>query len=152
MGRWDGSAWANVANKDAAAATPLAGTRLVATGWLISGGTTRGIVVYNDSGTTNINYLAMTPGTPPTWSATLNSNPTPAFGNPRKWYQIEMDSLNQSRLMMTLSDVNADLFAKRLEMSAAPAFTWTNSDGGAALETTLGQATAQPLSFAYWRL
>lgn len=151
VGRWDGSAFANVANKDTTAETSLAGGHLVTTGWLISGATTRGIVVYNDNNTTNINYLTMTPGNPPTWSATLNFNPASAFGNPRRWYDIQMDPLNTDRLMLAVSDLNSDLFAKRLVMNATPTFTWSNSDGGAALEISLSQAIASPFSYAFWR-
>ncbi|MBI2450973.1 MAG: hypothetical protein HYV52_01375 [Parcubacteria group bacterium] len=149
VGYWSGSAWTNVANADTASAAPLAGTRLVATGWLISGATTRGIVAYNDSATTTVNYRTLT--APSTWSATINFTPTPAFGNPRKWYDIKTDPFNKDSLILTVSDLNNDLFAKRLIMNATPTFTWTNADGGAALQLTLPQATAQPFSFDYWR-
>lgn len=155
VGRWDGSAWVNVPNKDASAQTPVAGSHLVSTGWLISGGETKGIVVYNDSGTTNINYLTMTPGASPVWSATLNAVPAvvPPFGNPRRWYDIQMDPLHKEKFMLVASDVNSDLFAKRLIMIFDGSFTfiWSNSDSSAALETSLGQAITGPFSFAYWR-
>lgn len=151
VGRWDGSAWVNVANKDTAAETAAAGAHLVTTGWVISGATTRGIVVYNDSNTTNLNYIQMTPGATPTWSATVNFTPSPVFGNPRKWYDIQMNPLNQSQLLLILSDTNVDLFAKQLVIDATPTFTWSDTEGGSALEITLGQAIASPFGFAYWR-
>ena len=62
-----------------------------------------------------------------------------------------MDPKNRDRLIFTYNDINSDLFAKRLVMTSAPTFTWTHSDGEAALETTLGQATSSPYSFSYWR-
>jgi len=53
--------------------------------------------------------------------------------------------------MLSLSDNNSDFFAKRLVMTAVPGFTWSNTEGGSALETGLGQATTGPFGFAYWR-
>jgi len=147
-GVWSGSAWTNTANGDTASATPLAGTKLVACGYLISGATTRGVITYNDSAATNIGWRTVS-GT--TWTSQTDFTPTPAFGNPQKWYDIQTDPINKDRLMFTLSDLNLDLFAKRLTMDATPTFTWTNADGGAALQASLSQATAGPFSFAYWR-
>ena len=151
VGRWDGGAWVNVANKDTSVDTSDAGGRNVATGWLIVGGTTRGIVIYANDGTTNINYLTMTPGATPTWSGTLTFNQTPPFNIQQVWYEIQMDPKNKDRLMFTVTDAGFDLFAKRLVMTSTPTFTWSNSDAGSALETSLGQATVSPFGFAYWR-
>lgn len=146
-GYWSGSAWTNQANSDTSAATPVAGTHLVATGWLVSGGTTRSIVVYNDSATTGINWVTGVGGT---FTIQTDFAPTPAFGNPQRWYEIGADPINKDRLMFTLADTSANLFAKRLVMTSAPAFTWTNADGGASLGT-LAQALRGDFSFAYWR-
>lgn len=159
VGYWCGTGWNNVggANKDISSQIPSAGSKLVTTGWLISGTTTRAIVVYNDSGTTGVNYItftsaASTPCTSaPTWSATNVFTPIPVFANPQKYYDIQMDPQNKDTLMLTLSDNASDLFTKRLTMTAAPAFNWTNSDGGAALTTNLPQAINDPFSFAFWR-
>jgi len=146
-GYWSGSAWTNTADLDASAGTPLARTKLVATGWLINGSTTRSVIVYNDQSTTNIGYYTGNSGTFGTQS---DFSPTPGFANPQKMYDIQTDPFNKERLMFSLSDNNGDLFAKRLSMTATPAFSWTNADGSAALETTLGQATVGDFSFAYW--
>ena len=62
-----------------------------------------------------------------------------------------MDPFDKDRLMLVVSDNGSDLFAKRLVMTAVPAYTWTDSNAGAALETTLGQATTSPFGFTYWR-
>jgi len=148
IGYWSGSAWTNSANKDTAAATPLAGTKLVACGWLISGGTTRSVCAYNDSAATNIGWIVGSGGT---FTIQTDFTPTPAFGSPQKWYDIQTDPFNKDRLIFSLSDVNNDLFAKRLIMNATPTFTWTNADGGAALQANLPAAIASPFSFAYWR-
>ncbi len=148
IGYWNGSAWTDTANVNTTSQTPVAGSHLVSTGWLINGATTRSIVVYNDSAATNVRYYAGNAGA---FTLQTSFTPAPAFANPQKWYELEMDPKNKDRLMLNLSDNNSNLFAKRLVMTAIPAFTWTNSDGGTALQLTLGQATSQPFKFAYWR-
>lgn len=146
---WSGTTWTGRANVDTTATAPVAGTKLVTTGWLISGATTRYIVAYMDANGTAVSWYVGTGSAAP--SKQTDFTPTPAIGNPKKWMDIQMDPLNTDRLMFLTSDVNNDLFAKRLVMTSTPAFTWTNSDGGAAIEANLGQAITAPYSFAYWR-
>jgi hypothetical protein len=152
IGRWDGSTWVNIANRDVSCTSPGQYTQLVATGWLINGGQARGVVMYPDNNSTVVNYQIMTPGNPPSWTATANWSPTPLLNRVRYWHNIQTDPANRQFLMLTISDTSGGnrLFAKRLEMTAAGVMTWTNSDGGTALETALGQATSSPFSFAYW--
>lgn len=147
LGYWSGTAWTNTANADTTAATPLAGTKLVSTGWLISGATTRSIVVYNDAAATNVGYRVGNAGV---FTAPADFTTTPAFANPQKYYQVEMNPLSKDQLMFSLSDNLNDLYSKRLVMNATPTFTWTNADGGA-LVTTLPQAINSPFAFAYKR-
>ncbi len=160
VGYWTGSAWNNTggANKDITSQSPIPGSRNVATGWVISGALTRGIVVYHDAVTDGrISYVALTPGASPTWTATLTSNPAPSLnsGNTttfqQQWYEIEIGLVNKDRLILTSSNALLDLFAKRLVLTAGPTFTWTDANGGSVLETALGQAIASPYSFKYWR-
>jgi hypothetical protein len=148
VGYWSGSAWTNTANLDTSARLPSAGTQYVATGWLTSGATTRSIVAYDDSGATNIGWYVGNNGV-----FTLQSDfvVTPVFVDPHRWYGIAQNPKSRDQLMFTISDNNNDLFAKRLVMTATPTFTWTNSDGGAAIEANLSQSTVSPFSFAYWR-
>lgn len=156
-GYWSGSTWTVKANFDTSAGTPIAGTKLVATGWLINGSTTRGIIAYNNSASTVVSYRlwdgsAFTPYNSTDASNTaLTFSQTPAFANPQKVYDIQTDPFHKDRLMFTVSDGNADLFAKQLTMSATPAFTWTDADGGSALEANLSKSTVGDFSFAYWR-
>jgi cellulose synthase/poly-beta-1,6-N-acetylglucosamine synthase-like glycosyltransferase/transposase-like protein len=145
---WNGSTWSGVTHYDTSTAAVVAGTKLIAAGWLISGATTRSVVVYNDSASTNIGWIV---GNTSTFTVQTDASVSPAFGDPQKWYSIDVDPLNQDRLMFTVSDTNSDLFAKRLVMTSTPTFTWSDSDGGAALEATLAQATVSDFSFAYWR-
>lgn len=157
VGRWDGDNWANVANVDTTTKAPLAaGTKMVATGWLISGSTVGGIVVYVDNIITGIiSYLTMTPCSPtpcnPSWSGTLTANPAPTMGGNQPWNDIQVDPVNQNTLMLTVSNAVNDLFTKRLVMDATPTFTWTDANSGAVVETDLGQNSRNPFSFAYWR-
>jgi len=143
---WDGSTWTGTANLDATTSVPFAGTKLVATGWLISGATTRSIIAYNDSAETGISYYI---GSGSSFSVATDFSPSTAFGNPQKWYDIQTDPINKDGLIFTLSDTNNDLFAKRLKMDSTPTFTWTNSDGGS-LNTNLVAALLGPASFVYW--
>jgi len=53
--------------------------------------------------------------------------------------------------MFLVSDGNSDIFAKRLVMSSTGTFTWTNADGGAALQTNTASATYKTFDFAYRR-
>jgi len=152
---WSGSAWTGRANVDIASHCVGAGEKLVATGWLINGAQTRSIIVYHDAtnntcstGRTNVGWYAANGSGAP--APQTDFDPTPAFANPQGWYDIRMDPSNKNQLMLVVSDSGLDLFAKRLEMTAVPAFIWTNADGGAALETALGQATSSAFSFGYW--
>lgn len=146
---WSGSAWTGKLDADATSTLPVVGGGTVATGWLTSGATTRSVIVYADADatTTSLSYQIGTAGA---FAAGTDFAGTPVPGAFR-WFDIQRDPFNTDRLVLTYSDANADLFAKRLVMTSAPAFTWTNADGGAALESALGQATYSPFSFAYWR-
>jgi len=146
---WSGSAWTGKANQDTTTRAASVGSKRVATGWLINGSSTRKIVTYNDSNATNLGWVVCTTGA--TCTTQTDWIPTPSFANPQSWYETQMDPKNKNQLILILSDNSSDLYAKRLVMTAAPAFTWSNSDGSSALETSLGQATTCPFGFAYWR-
>jgi Tfp pilus assembly protein PilV len=145
-GYWSGSAWTNRANLDTSCYQPSSGTKLVSTAWLVSGSTTRSVVVYNDSGARNIGYYVGNAGV---FTVMPDFVVTPAFANPQRYYQLEMNPLNKDHLMFCVSDNASDLSCKRLVMSATPTFTWTNS--AAVLNYTLTQAINSPFSFAYLR-
>jgi hypothetical protein len=147
VGYWSGSAWTNTANLDTAAALPTAGTKFVATGWLINGATTRSVIAYYNSGATNIGWVVGNGGS---FTIQTDFTPTPSFGS-QSQYNIQMDPFNKDRLMFTVSDANSDIFAKRLVMNSTGAFTWTNADGGAALELNTGSSTRKSFDFAYAR-
>lgn len=147
---WSGSAWTGRANVDTSAETPdTVGQKLVACGWLKSGATTRYVVIYNDNIGSQISWYVGNGSAAPVVQTDFTT--TPVLGDPNEWIEVIMDPKNPDRLMTSISDFNSDLFAKRLVMTSTPAFTWTNSDGSAALETVLPQANFSPFGFAYWR-
>lgn len=146
-GYWNGAAWANSANLDTSAQTPLAGDKLVAAAWVSSNTAVRSVITYNDAAATNLGWYV---GNGSTFTAQTDFTPSPAFASPQRYYDLKQDPVNRERLVFTLSDSNADLFAKRMVMTSAPVMTWTNADGGAALEASLGSALAGGYSFIFW--
>ena len=148
VGTWSGAAWSNKIGQDDTCATPAAGTKLVAAAWISAGGTTRSVIVYNDAAATNVGWVVGTGGA--NFTTQTDFAPSPAFANPQRYYDLKQDPVFRDRLIFTLADSNAALFAKRLVMTSAAAFTWTNADGGAALEPNLGSALAGGYSFVFW--
>ncbi len=148
LGYWDGSNWTNSANSDTSVTSPFAGSQKVATGWLSSGATTRSIIVYDDQGSGRINWYVGTLGS---FAKQSDFTQTPTFSNNQGYYKMVMDPKNPDRLMFAVADASNDLFTKRLVMTATPTFTWTDSDGAAALELNLSQNRAGPFSLDYWR-
>jgi len=109
----------------------------------------RSVIVYNDVAATNVGWYLGNAGT---FTVQGDFNPTPAFNVLQRWYDIQMDPLHQDELLFLVSSSAGSLFAKQLLMtSPAPAFVWSNSDGGAALETALSQLITSPFAFAYKR-
>lgn len=145
---WDGSAWTASSNLDASTTQIFSnGRQVVATGWLVQGGASRSIIVYNDIDMTIINWAV---GNGSSFSVQTDFTPTTAFTAPVTWFDFQSDPNNQDRLMLTLSDAGSDFWAKRLQMTSGPTFTWTEPDAGTALETTLGASVPRNFHFAYW--
>lgn len=146
-GYWNGSSWINTANIDTSCTAPYSASKLVATGWLTLGSTTRSIIVYSDLGSTNINWFSGNAGV---FTRQPDFIPTPGIASPRGYMDIYLNPRDQSQFMYMTSDGARDLFAKRLIMTGTSTLTWSNSDGGA-LETTLPQVISSPFSFAFWQ-
>jgi len=125
------------------------GTGLALTDDQVSTIVARSVIVYNDAAATNIGWYLGNAGT---FTLQGDFNPTPAFNATQRWYDIAMDPLNQDEMMFSVSSSPGSLFAKQLLMTApTPTFAWSNSDGSAALQTSLTQLTTSPFSFAYKR-
>ncbi|MEI8067324.1 MAG: prepilin-type N-terminal cleavage/methylation domain-containing protein [Candidatus Shapirobacteria bacterium] len=147
IGYWNGSSWTNTANVMTKVQNPPAGTKLVTTGWLTSGATTRSVVIYDNKKS----KLSWHVGNGGVFTAQTDFTTTPNLANPQKWYESATNPKNKNQLMLSITDNGSDLFAKRLIMDSTPTFTWTNSNGATALELTLGQSTVKPFGFAWWQ-
>lgn len=150
IGYWSGSAWINNNDVDTTAQVPIAQTKYVATGWLKSGSTTRAIITFYDNGATNIGSYSM--ATNGSFALISDFTTTPALGT-QGYYDIQTDPFNKDRLMFTVNNTANDLFAKRLSMSSVPAFTWTESDGSAALDVELADLKLYKMNsfnYSYW--
>jgi Tfp pilus assembly protein PilV len=147
LGYWNGSGWINTANVDTSCTVPYTASKLVATGWLTNGTTTRSIVVYSDLSSGAVNWYTGNAGI---FTRQTDFAASPAIASPRGYMDIHMNPRDQSQLMYLTSDNSRDLYAKRLMMTGTSTLTWTNSDGGA-LETTLPQTISSPFSFAFWQ-
>jgi Tfp pilus assembly protein PilV len=148
IGYWNGTAWTNTANADTSSAVPYTASKLVTTGWLILGSTTRSVVVYADLNSSDINWYLGNAGT---FTRQTDFVPSTAVAFPRGYMDIQMNPRDASQLMYLTSDNSSDLFAKRLILTGTSTFTWSNSDSGTALETTLPQIISSPFSFAFWQ-
>jgi hypothetical protein len=150
VGYWSGAAWTNTANVDTTAVLPAAGGHSVAASWLTSGATTRSIVAYADATATatSLSYYAGNVGVF-TVQTDFVMAPVPGVFS---WFDMQQDPINRDRLMLNYADTTNHLYSKRLIMTAVPAFTWTNADGGAAQTSTLSQVTTAPFAHAYWRI
>lgn len=148
LGYWNGNGWTNTANVDTSCTVPYTASKLVSAGWLTLGSTTRSIVVYSDLSSTAINWYTGNAGVFTRQSDFVPANP---IASPRGYMDIHMNPRDQSQLMYLTSDSSSDLYAKRLMFTGTTTLTWTNSDGGTALETTLPQIISSPFSFAFWQ-
>jgi prepilin-type N-terminal cleavage/methylation domain-containing protein len=147
IGYWSGSAWTNTANADTSCRPPIAGARMVTTGWLVSGATARSIIVYNDQGAPSLDWFVGNAGV---FTKQTDGALSPAPASVKNTVDMQMDPLSADRALLGIADSANDLFAKRVSMNSSGAFTWTNPDG-AALETLLPQSINAPFGFAFWR-
>ncbi len=148
LGYWNGNGWTNTANVDTSCTAPYVASKLVSVGWLTLGSTTRSVAVYSDLNSTNINWYTGNAGVFTRQPDFVPANP---IASPRGYMDIHMNPRDQAQLMYLTSDNSSRLFAKRLMLTGTSTFTWTNSDGGSALETTLPQRISSPFSFAFWQ-
>lgn len=148
LGYWNGTGWINTANVDTSCTVPYTASKLVSTGWLTLGSTTRSIVVYSDLNSSNINWYTGNQGV---FTRQPDFVPSTPIASPRGYMDIHMNPLDQAQLMYLTSDNGSNLFAKRLMLTGTSTFTWTNSDGGPPLQMTLPQIISSPFSFAFWQ-
>ena len=152
VGVWDGAAWLGT-NTDidtsAAPATFVVGRKYLSVGWLTAGATKQGIIVYNDNAANAINWVTV--NTNGTFALqTDNTAATPVSVGGIAYHDIIMDPYNQDRLLFIFQDTtNFDIFAKRLIMDSAGAFTWSDANGGAVITAAPTSASSEAFHFAY---
>jgi hypothetical protein len=147
-GYWNGSSWVDTANLDTSCTVPYTASKLVSTGWLTSGSTTRSVVVYADLNSTNINWYLGNQGV---FTRQPDFVPTNPIVSPRGYMDIHINPRDPAQIMYLTSDNASDFYAKRLYLTGTSTFTWSNSDGGSALEGTLPQIISSPFSFYFWQ-
>ena len=148
LGYWSGSAWTNAANADTSCNPPVAGMKQIATGWLVNGSVSSSVITYGDQGSNALDWYRGALGV---FTKQTDITMVPSGNSPYGYRNFEMNPLSKDQLMYAFSDSNLDLYAKRLVISGAGAFTWTNSDSPSALSTTLTQNVTSPFTFAFWR-
>jgi hypothetical protein len=151
--RWSGSAVSGaVANADTSALASAAGLQLVGIDWVVSGSQRMAVGVYANN-TTGYRYIYYdTVGA--AWRTDSNGFVVP--GTPAtagKHILVRTNPDDNTQLLLGFSDVNADLWAKRLDYDGAAGggttvlSTWSNADAGTALETTVSSITSMPFWF-----
>jgi hypothetical protein len=152
LGYWNGNGWTDTANVDTTCEVPYTASKLVSTGWLTLGSTTRSVVVYSDASSGNINWYTGNGGV---FTRQSDFVPTNAIPVPRGYMDIHMNPRDPAQLMYLTSAYVSNgvihLYAKRLFLTGTSTFTWTNSDAGGPLQTKLPQAISSPFSFAFWQ-
>jgi hypothetical protein len=148
IGYWNGTTWTNTANVDTSCTVPYVASKLVTTGWVTTGTSTRSVVVYSDLSSPNINWYTGNGGV---YTRQPDFIPKPLMATSRGYMDIYQDPVSQNQFMYLTSDSSSRLYAKRLILTGTSTLTWSNPDGGVALETTLPQVISSPFSFAFWQ-
>jgi hypothetical protein len=145
-GIWNGTGFLAVGNNDASSysATPPAITLDCA--WL--GDSRRAVSLYSDvvAGNTVVDWASYAVSTN-TWTVQTDWTPNPAMGSDLniRGFSFPNSSLNKS--LFIIGDINSDLWAKTVSYSAA--FSWANTEGGSALETSLSSRNSKCWDFTF---
>lgn len=145
---WSGSAWTGTANVDTSCETATDGRKIVTANWLINGSTTKSIIMYGDSNSQRVDYVTGVAGT---FTVQTDFTPSPLPTTTTRYYKSRKDPYHLNRVMLEFQDSNNDLFAKHVVMDASGVLTWSDSDGGAALQGNITSSRAGPFAFAYWQ-
>jgi hypothetical protein len=148
---WSGSALGAERTVSTAGVTPAVNRKTLAAAWLLTGSTRAAVVAFQDNTTTygRVSYSYST-NDGASFSAVANATVSgPTSG--KRWMEAQVDPRGSDTMLLTFSDGNGDLWAKRVVLSATPALAFTDADGGTALTTSLASTTAQNFAFAHDR-
>ena len=164
VGRWDGSAFpasidtslpcsaGTVCVIDITSDTTGAGTSGNAAAWLTDGANTFGVVTYDDTNAAGVDWVVYDKSAD-TWAAqtdcTTDCGSKPASGDDKS-HRLRQNPLNDAEVMGIFVDTGSDLWVNKLTLSGTT-LTWSQADGGTALETTVSSVTGFPVDFAYNR-
>lgn len=153
VGVWSGTAWQGTntdVDTSSAPATFVVGRRYLSVGWLTSGATKKGIIVYNDNNATGVTanwYIVDTNGT---FTLGTDSTVAPVPVGGIAYHDIIMDPVNNDRFLYIFQDTtNFDIFAKRLIMDSGGAFTWSDANAGIVINAAPTTAASQAFHIAY---
>ncbi len=148
---WNGTALTTVATPTGTGIAPAANRRTIAGGWLTSGAAKVAILFWMNNAAANnrIDYNYSTDVS--TFSTSQSFTFTGTSPGEKRWMDFVADPFGADTGMLTFSDANNDLWARRLVYGGGTTFTWTNADGGNALTTTLANNTTENFSFDYDR-
>jgi hypothetical protein len=148
---WNGTALSSTTTVGSNGATTAVNQRILTGDWVTaSDGTSAAVVIWASTTTTQVNY-AYTTNNGAAWT-TAQSWTVSGSPSARAWLDADVDPSAATTLMLTFSDTEKDVWAKRLVLSPGPTFTWTNADGGTALGLTLESITTRNFAFTYDRL
>ena len=149
---WTGTAWGTAFQVDASNDTVGAGTSNNAVNWVTSGAQTRAVLTYDDANAAGVDWAVYNKNTN-AWAlqtdCTTACSSQPLSGDD-KVHRLRRNPFNQAELLFLGVDNTSDLWVKKLVFDGTN-FTWSNADGGVALETVISSVTGFAADFAYNR-
>lgn len=145
---WDGAAMSTVTTIGANGVTTAVSKKHITGKWLNVGGTDYAVAMWVTSTAGTIGYNQFTGGA---WGTAATYATGVAVAD--QWLDSDVDPYGAETLMLTFSDANSDLHARRLVLSAGPTYTWTTPTGSPLTATlaTTGGITTQNFDFEYTR-
>ncbi|MDO8642665.1 MAG: PKD domain-containing protein [Candidatus Woesearchaeota archaeon] len=153
---WNGTTWLALSTKDTTIwSGDVSGNILADASWL--GTSNSGIVVYSDvSPNTSVDYYLYNQSVN-TWNtggpagSGLHFNPSPNLTGPDNSI-LAMSFLDENKSFVFIKDELQDLWAKIITLNSSATNTslwWTNTEGGAALNTAAGAVNLPSFDFAW---
>ncbi len=147
---WTGTGWNAFSNFDTAIGTVAATTNNISVSWVRNGTQDRAVIVYEDAAAAGIDWVFYNKNTN-AWSAVqtaFTAAPTPVAD--MKSVRQVTNPFNTAQAMVVVVDSASDVFAKRLTFDGTN-FTWSSSEGAAALEISASSITGIGADFDYAR-
>ncbi|MDO8522674.1 MAG: hypothetical protein Q7S12_00085 [bacterium] len=149
---WTGTAWGTAFQVDASNDTVGAGTSNNAVNWVTSGAEVRAVLTYDDANAAGIDWAVYNKNTN-AWAlqtdCTTACSSQPASGDDAM-HRLQRNPFNQAELLFLGIDSGSDLWTKKLTFDGTN-LTWSNADGGVALEATMSSITGFSADFAFNR-